>query len=483
MPLTRRHLLRHSACGFGSLALAGLLGEQQAHGASSQLAPNPLAPRPPHFAPKAKRVIFLYMSGGPSQMDTFDYKPLLQRDHGKPLPGGVPELQKAAGRRLGTLLGSPFKWAQHGQSGLHISELFPNVAHHADDLCVIKSMHTEGFDHANATLKFNTGAITSARPSMGSWITYGLGTDNASLPGFLTICPDRTRGTRNYSNAFLPAIYQGTAIGHDGTPTREADIRHLTNAELSPDLQREQLAFIQSLNRDHQQRASAGGQLEGLIQSFELAFRMQAEAPKWMGLESEPTHVLDSYGIGDDETDDFGRQCLMARRFAEAGVRFIQLTHTIRRRHNKIAQWDQHQYLEEGLRLNSNAVDKPIAALLADLKQRGLFDDTLVLWGGEFGRTSVLEMRGKDSTQWGRDHNPLGFTVWMAGGGVKGGYSHGATDDYGYRAVDNKVHIHDLHATILHLLGLDHERLTYRYAGRDFRLTDVYGNVVHDIIA
>ncbi len=483
MTLSRRAALKKASCGFGSLALASLLADQQASALPLGAGDHPLAIKPPHFAPRAKRIIFLFMAGGPSQMDTFDYKPLLQRDHGKPLPGGVPDLQKQVGRKLGTLLGSPFKWNRHGESGLWVSELFPRVAQHVDDLCIIRSMHTEGFDHANASLKMNTGSSTLPRPSMGSWITYGLGSENAALPGFLTLCPTRGRGARNHSNAFLPAVYQGTAIGHDGVATRDAVIENLTNKHLSEPEQQRQLEFIQSMNRDHQQRASAGGALEGLIQSFELAFRMQDELPQVMDLASEPQHLLDAYGIGNEETDDFARQCLSARRFAEAGVRFIQLNHTIKRRYNKIPDWDQHKDLEEGLRLNCNAVDQPIAALLDDLKQRGMLDETLVLWGGEFGRTSVFERRGDNPKLWGRDHNPLGFTMWLAGGGIKGGMAYGATDDYGYRAVENRVHIHDLHATMLHLLGIDHERLTYRYAGRDFRLTDVYGKVVEDILA
>ena len=477
-PVTRRHLLQNSSCGFGSLALASLCAEQAA--AETAAAAHPLAPRVPHFAPRAKRVIFLFMMGGPSHVDTFDYKPQLQQHDGSDIPGGVPKAQKVAGRKLGKLMGSPFRWQQHGQSGLWASELFPHVAVHMDDLCMIHSMHTEGFDHANATLKLHTGAVNLARPSLGSWVVYGLGSQNDSLPGFLTICPDRGRGTRNYSNAFLPSVYQGLAISHDGVPTRDATIRHLASTRLSPEVQLRQLDYLRTLNQEHRRRTADDDQLEGLIRSYELAFRMQTEAPRYIGTADESQQTLDMYGIGTEQTDDFGRQCLMARRFAEGGVRFIQLTHTIRHRYPGVANWDQHNDLVRDLHRNCLAVDRPIAALLTDLKQRGILDDTLVLWGGEFGRTPVGEHRSKAV---GRDHNPLGFTMWMAGGGVKAGYAHGATDDFGYRAAEDRVHIHDLHATILHLLGLDHKQLTYRHAGRDFRLTDVYGNVVQQILA
>ncbi|MEK6248696.1 MAG: DUF1501 domain-containing protein [Planctomycetales bacterium] len=476
-PLTRRHVLHSTACGFGSLALAGMCAQEAA---AANGAAGPLAPRPAHFTPRATRVIFLFMMGGPSHVDTFDYKPLLQQHDGGDVPGGIPEAQKAAGRKLGKLMGSPYRWKQHGQNGLWASELFPHVASHLDDLCMIHSMHTEGFDHANATLKLHTGAVSLTRPSVGSWIVYGLGSENESLPGFLTICPDRGRGTRNYSNAFLPSVYQGMAIGHDGVPTREATIRHLANTHLRPEVQRRQLAYLQKLNQQHQQRSTDVDQLEGRVRSYELAFRMQTEAPRYIGTAGESQQTLDMYGIGNDQTDDFGRQCLMGRRFAEAGVRFIQLTHTIRRRFPGVANWDQHNDLDRDLRRNCLAVDRPIAALLSDLKQRGMLDDTLVLWGGEFGRTPVGEHRNKAV---GRDHNPLGFTMWLAGGGVKPGYAHGATDEFGYRATEDRVHIHDLHASILHLLGVDHQRLTYRHAGRDFRLTDVYGKVVRQILA
>ncbi len=470
---SRRAMLKQAACGFGSLALADLCVSAANAGATSTT-------RPAHFPPKAKRVIFLFMSGGPSQMDTFDYKPKLQSDHGKDMPGGIPELQKKIGRRLKKLLASPFKWNQQGDAGHWISELFPHVARHADNLCVLKGMHTDGFDHGTATLRLHTGEDRQIRPSMGSWVTYGLGSENENLPGFIALSPlDRATGTRGYSSAFLPTEFQGTPIGRQGTPFKQATIRHLNNPNLSDSLQQLQLERLAERNRAHRQKAGADQQLEGLIQSFEMAYRMQRAVPELMDLSQESEATKKMYGIGREPTDDFGRQCLFARRLAEAGVRFIQLTHA--HRDSKTTIWDQHGYLVEGLTNNCARVDQPISALLTDLKQRGMLEDTLVWWGGEFGRTPVNEGRGGGKI--GRDHNPLGFTVWMAGGGVKPGFSYGATDDYGYYATEDRVHMHDMHATILHLLGLDHERLTYRHAGRDFRLTDVYGRVVHEIIA
>jgi hypothetical protein len=458
---TRRELLRRAACGFGSLGLAGL------------------ANAVPMMPARAKRVIFLYMSGGPSQMDTFDYKPELQKSHGKDLPFAIPRLQ--ASRQLGKLMASPFEFRQHGESGHRISEIFPHLAKHADRLCLLKGMHTNGFDHGQAQIKMATGAETLVRPSIGSWILYGLGSENRDLPGFISVCPMRSdRGTRGYSNAFLPAPCQGTVIGFEDIPAAKATISHLTNPRTTPDLQRAQLDLLADLNQAHQRRGLPDSRVEGVIESFELAFRMQAEAPDLMDMSGEPRSLLELYGIGSEPTDDFGRQCLMARRFAEAGVRFIQLTSTTRKIRPGVSDWDQHENLKEDLAFNAASVDKPIAALLTDLEQRGLLEDTLVWWGGEFGRTPLSQPSKGPA---GRDHNPAGFTMWLAGGGVKGGFAYGRTDDFGYRAVEDKVHMHDLHATILHLLGLDHERLTYRHAGRDFRLTDVYGNVVHPILA
>jgi hypothetical protein len=464
-PLSRRELLRRGGGGFAALALAGLLGEEsRALGADPH---NPLAVRAPHFPARAKRVIFLFMHGGPSQVDTFDPKPMLDRDDGKPLPFAKPRVVSSA---TGNLLRSPFRFARHGASGIAVSELFPHLAGCVDDLCVIRSMHGSNSRHGGALLELHTGSDTFVRPSMGSWITYGLGTENQDLPGFITICPSFTHGgVNNWSSAFLPAVYQGTPIGGTGIPADRARIPFITNTTTPRGLQRLELDLIQELNRDHLDQSGADAALEGRIASFELAFRMQAAAPEVQEISGESAETLRLYGLDQEPTRDFGRQCLMARRFAERGVRFVQVSHSYK--------WDQHDALRRDIVRNAREVDQPIAGLIKDLKSRGLLDDTLVLWGGEFGRTPTSQ--GKD----GRDHNPHGYTMWMAGGGVKPGLVHGLTDDYGYYAVDGKVHIHDLHATILHLMGLDHTKLTYRHAGRDFRLTDVHGEVVRELIA
>ena len=457
-PVSRREMLWRSSAGFAGVALAGLLGVN----AKAEGLDNPLAPKAPHFPARAKRVIFLFMHGGPSQVDTFDPKPLLDRDDGKPLPFAKPRVQFAA---TGNLMRSPWKFKKYGQSGIEVSELFPHVAEHVDDLCVINSMHGSNSAHGGALLKLHTGSDNFIRPSMGSWITYGLGSENQSLPGFVTICPSLGHGgLNNWSSAFLPASYQGTPIGHSGMPSEKAAISFIKNSETTPDLQRMQLDLLQAMNGEKKDDA-----LDARIKSFELAYRMQTAAPELQDISKETPETLKLYGLDQDQTKDFGRQCLMARRFAERGVRFVQVSHSYK--------WDQHGSLRKDHAKNALEVDKPIAGLLKDLKDRGLLHDTLVLWGGEFGRTPTQQ--GGD----GRDHNPDGFTMWMAGGGVKPGHKHGATDDYGYYAVQDKVHIHDLHATILHLLGLDHLKLTYTYAGRPFRLTDVAGDVVHDIIA
>lgn len=459
--LSRRELLRKCGCGFGYLALAALQ-ENAAQGAEG----GPLAPRPSHFVPRARRIIFLFMHGGPSQVDTFDPKPLLTRDNGKLLTESRPGDLLAPKSKL---LGSPWAFKKHGRSGLEISELFPEIAGHADDLCLVRSMHTNGQDHGQAVLKLHTGSNTQVRPSLGSWVVYGLGTENQNLPGFITISPPILNGgPQNYGAAFLPAVYQGTPIGSENSPLTEAQIRHIKNSQLPMDKQRQQLDFIQTINREHLQRAETDRQLEGIIESYELAFRMQLEAPKVTDLTTESQATLDLYGIGRPATDTFGRQCLLARRFAAQGVRFIQVNHAFK--------WDQHANLKRDHQRNATEVDRPIAGLLHDLNQSGLLRDTLVLWGGEFGRTPTAQGNSD-----GRDHNPHGFTMWLAGGGVKGGAVYGATDDYGYRALENKVHMHDLHATLLHALGIDHTQLTYRYAGRDARLTDVHGHVVQRI--
>ena len=465
--LSRRDLLRVSSTGFGSIALAGLLAQEQARAATvGAAASGPLAVKAPHFPARAKRVIFLFMHGGPSQVDTFDFKPLLKRDHGKPLPFARP---KVVSSETFNLLQSPWGFRQYGQSGAWVSDLFPEIAKCVDDICFIKSMHGSNSRHGGALLELHTGSDTFIRPSMGSWITYGLGTENSSMPGFLTICPTQSHGgANNFGSAFLPAPYAGTAIGSVGIPARDAKIPFITNAETPRAIQRMEIDYSQNMNRAQLALTGPDRELEGRIESFELAFRMQTEAPDLQDLSGESDATKRLYGLDNVVTEDFGRQCLMARRFSEKGVRFVQVSHTYK--------WDQHENLKRDHQQNAAEVDKPIAGLLRDMKARGLLKDTLVLWGGEFGRTPTAQ--GSD----GRDHNPEAFTMWMAGGGVKPGLSYGATDDYSYYSVENKVHFHDLHATILHLLGLDHQRLTYRYAGRDFRLTDVHGQVVNDVL-
>ena len=467
VPLSRRTMLRQSAAGFGSLALASMLANDS-DAAGKPI--DPLAVKPPHFPARAKRIIFLFMTGGPSHVDTFDPKPLLTRDDGKKLPFAKPRVQFNS---TGNLLKSPWKFAQHGKSGLWVSELFPNLAKRVDDLCMIHSMHGTNPAHGGAMLKLHTGSDNFVRPSIGSWVSYGLGTANANLPAFVTICPTLGHGgINNWSSAFLPAVYQGTPLGDASVPSDKARVKYIRNSVLSRDLQRLQLDRLGAMNREHQAKTGPEASLEARINSFELAFRMQTEIPKVEDLSGESAATRKLYGMNEPATANFGRMCLMARRFSEAGVRFVQVTHS-----DSNVQWDQHSDLKAGHEKNAREVDLPIAGLLHDLKQRGLLEDTLVWWGGEFGRTPTAE--GKN----GRDHNPEGFTMWLAGGGVKGGLRYGTTDDYGYYAAEDKVHIHDLHATILHLMGLNHERLTYRYAGRDFRLTDVEGNVVRKLFA
>jgi hypothetical protein len=469
--INRRQMLQSSALGFANLALAGLLSEageapRIAPSANRQTGDGPLTPRPPHHPGKAKRVIFLFMHGGPSQVDTFDYKPLLERDDGKPLPFARPRVVSS---ETGNLLKSPFRFAQHGQSGQWVSEVFPHVASCVDDLCIIRSMHGSNSRHGGALLELHTGSDTFVRPSMGSWITYGLGTENQNLPGFITICPTLTHGgVNNYASAFLPAVYQGTPIGNASIASERATIPFI-HGPTPRNIQRLELDFLADMNRECLGRTGPDAALESRIASFELAFRMQTAAPELQDISSETPETLKLYGLDQDRTRNFGRQCLMARRFAERGVRFIQVTHSYK--------WDQHDNLRRDVANNALEVDRPIAGLLQDMKRRGLLEDTLILWGGEFGRTPTAQ--GRD----GRDHNPQGFTMWLAGAGVHAGLAYGTTDDYGYYAETAKVHFHDLHATILHLLGLDHLRLTFRYAGRDFRLTDVHGEVVDGILA
>ena len=468
---SRRQLLKSSAAGFGFLALRAMLGEEStgARAALKTSSDDPLAPKPPHHTARAKRIVFLFMKGGPSHVDTFDPKPLLGRDHGKPLPFDLPKVTFA---KQGNLLRSPWKFKQYGQSGLPVSELFPQVARHVDDLCMLRSVHGTNPAHGGALLKLHTGTDQFVRPSIGSWVVYGLGTENQNLPAFVTICPTLAHGgVNNWGAAFLPAHCQGTPIGNASLAAAQANVKHIRNARLRRDEQRRQLDLISAMNRDHLEVAGRNRALEGRINSFELAFRMQTTMPDIQDLSSETAATMRLYGMDNAVTEDFGRQCLMARRFLERGVRYVQVTHS-----DSEVQWDQHANLYQGHTKNAAEVDKPIAGFLQDLKSRGLLDDTLVLWGGEFGRTPTAQGTN------GRDHNPHGFTMWMAGGGVKGGFAYGATDDYGYYAAENKMHVHDLHATILHLLGLNHEELTFHYAGRDFRLTDVAGHVATDIL-
>jgi len=452
--LSRRDWLKFGSCGFGSLALAGMTGNTAAAG--------PLSPGQPHFAPKAKRVIFLFMNGGPSQHDTLDYKPLLYQKDGK------------TGKNKQSLLAPLWQFAQHGDSGMWISDLLPHLAKQTHHLCVINSMQTDSRAHPLAIPLLHTGSFQFVRPALGSWVLYGLGNPNENLPGYVTIKPTRTfGGPSNYGCAFLPSTYQATRIGWEGRPVKDAVIRHLTSKEVVPGVAQGVLDFSQSLNRQLLTRTNQSPDIQGVIDSLRLSSDMQETLPDVLDLAQEPKETLELYGIGNERTDDFGRQCLMARRLVESGVRFVELASS---------GWDQHSGLDTVLPKRCQEVDQPIAALLIDLERRGLLDETLVFWGGEFGRQPETQLlAGKVAL--GRDHNAKGYTVWMAGGGVRGGLTYGATDELGYEAVEKPVHLYDLHATMLHLLGLDHKRLTYRYGGRDFRLTDVHGNVVHDIIA
>ena len=467
--LSRRQLLSAGACGFGSLALQGMLAPGAGAHQSSRLS----GPRLPMFPARAKRVIFVFMQGGPSHLETFDHKPELAARDGQSIEfTGVRfgTFGKVSSRRL---MGPLWRFAPHGQCGRMVSELFPHQARIVDDLCFVHSMHTEGVAHGPATLFLHTGATNLVRPSMGSWIQYGLGSINQDLPGFVTLGPSPSNGgPRNYSSAFLPSIHQGTALGLAGTPMAETRFRHLEGIGSGAEQQR-RLELVRSLDAAQLDRAGEDDRLEAEIEALELAFRMQAEAPQVLDLGSESEETLGLYGIGEKETDEFGRQCLMARRLSEAGVRFVQVNYADE---SPNPRWDQHENMPLHAR-HARATDKPVAGLVRDLKRRGLLEDTLVWWGGEFGRTPFAQ--GKN----GRDHNPRGFTTWLAGGGVKAGFALGATDEIGHHAVTDRVHMHDLHATILHLLGLDHERLTFAHAGRDFRLTDVHGRVVRELLA
>jgi len=470
---TRRSWLQTSGCGFGSLALGGLLANQRVQAETS--AAHSLVQQQPMFPATAKRVIFIFMQGGPSQVDSFDYKPeLIARDKKTIDFTGVrfSTFGKVSQRPLMKPL---WKFRQYGDCGQHVSELFPEIANHVDDLCFLKGMHTEGVAHGPSTLFLHTGATNLVRPSFGSWLMYGLGTENQNLPGFVQLQPSDTKGgPRNYASAFLPSVCQGTAIGRANRSIDQMTIDHIRNVQLSEEQTQQRFQLTQQLNKAQlQRRAAADDHLEAVIKSYELAWRMQAKAPTVLDLTSETQATQQMYGIGNAPTDAFGKQCLLARRLSESGVRFVQVNYADE---SPNPRWDQHSNMPKHME-HATATDKPVAGLLADLKQRGLLEDTLVWWGGEFGRTPFSQSND------GRDHNPRGFTVFLAGGGMKRGFSYGATDEIGHEAVEGKIHMHDLHATILHALGMDHEQLTYQHAGRDFRLTDIYGRVVHDLFA
>ncbi len=451
--LSRRSLLRSASAGFGYLALAGLVGQQTLKvRAAEKDASNPLAPKKPNFPVKAKRVIFIFMEGAMSQVDTFEYKDALQKNGGKAGPGG------------GTLTASKFKFQQYGQTGSWFSELLPNIAQHADKLCWLRGLHTDTPAHPQAVVQLHTGSANAAltRPSMGAWLLYGLGTDNQDLPGYITINPPPNfGGAVNYGSAFLPAYYQGTRITDQG---------YLPNlkAAASSGLQRQQLDLIQAMNRDLASKPGAPDPVDGIIKSYELGFRMQSKVPELLDISKEPQKVRDAYGVKAGPAGSFARQCLMARRLSEAGVRFVEICQS---------GWDHHNNLHKGLIDRCGSIDQPTSALLTDLEQRGLLEDTLVLFGSEFGRQPTAQ--GVD----GRDHNITGYSMFLTGAGVKKGFTFGGTDEYGIKAVEGRMHTNDLHATLLALMGLDHERLTYRYAGRDFRLTDVAGEVTKEIFA
>ena len=470
--LTRREMLGRMGNGFATLGLMSVLGGSAfASQTKSSASSNPLLPRKPHFPGKAKRVIFLFMNGGPSQVDTFDPKPALIKYNGQVVPLNLP-----TERRTGAALASPYQFKKYGQSGIEVSEIFPNVAKHVDDMCIIRSMHADVPNHEPSLMLMNCGESRQIRPSMGSWVLYGLGTENQNLPGYIAMCPGGypIQETQNWQSGFLPGVLAGTYIDPNQTDIEKL-VENIKNRYTLDSDQRSQLDLLQTLNREHQVKRAADPLLESRIQSFELAYRMQSEATDAFDVLRESEQTREMYGPG-----NFARSCLIARRLAERGVRFIQLYH------GEGQPWDSHDDLAVAHRNLAKECDQAIGALLTDLKQRGMLEETLVIWGGEFGRTPTVELptpganAGKMN---GRDHNHYGFTMWMAGGGVKGGTIYGSTDEFGFKAEENPVHVHDLHATILHLLGFDHTKLTFRQAGRDFRLTDVHGNVVQGVIA
>ena len=477
-PVTRRDALCRIGSGFGMMAFAGLVGDSLSAAGLTQGKPGaPKLSKGLHHPARAKHVIFLFMNGGLSQVDSFDPKPLLAKHHGQPLPGGT----VATERKTGTLMQSPFSFSRYGKSGLEVSELFPHVGACADDICVIRSMHTDIPNHEPSMLMMNTGHIQVGRPSIGSWLTYGLGSDNENLPGYVVLCPDvpTTVGPPLWNSAFLPAVHQGTFIpskverpdqivGKDFDPKKL--VSFINHKDFTLAEQRRELDLLKSL--DGLAGVPADPQLDAAISAMETAYRMQTEAPDVFDIRKESKATLELYGPGST-----ARGCLMAVRLVERGVRMVQVYYA------KGDPWDAHSDIQQH-RKNAKDSDQGFAAVVKDLKSRGLFDDTIVVCGSEFGRTPVVEVGGGAGTQAsGRDHNPFGFSVWLAGGGIKGGITHGATDDFGFKAIEKPVHVHDLHATILHLLGIDHTKLTYRYSGRDFRLTDVSGTVIHDILA
>jgi len=463
--LSRRELLACGGCGFGLMALADLFADDIRTTAAPDPVAGPYAVRAPHHPACSKRIIFLYMPGGPSHVDLLDPKPRLNKENGKPLPFEKPKLERT---KTGNLLASPWKFSKRGEAGIEVSELLPGLASQIDDVCVIRSMLADNINHTGAALQMCTGEQAFSRPSMGSWLTYGLGTENQNLPSFVVVSPAAVfQGSQLWASSFLPSTYQGTLIRDLNKP-----IANLNDPSGSLERQRSKLDALKQLNTIHKRDRTINSQLDARIASFELAFRMQREAPEAFDLSQENAAMHRMYGTDEPTTELFGRQCLLARRLVERGVRFVQLFDA-----PKNNSWDHHRDIKNRLPERCRAVDQPIAALLADLKSRGLLEDTLVLWGGEFGRTPTAEGTN------GREHHPFGFTMWMAGGGIRGGMVHGATDEFGWHAVESIVHVHDLHATILHLMGLDHERLTFRHGGRDYRLTDVYGRVVSEILA
>jgi hypothetical protein len=470
---TRREFVWQMGGGFAGLALTALLDGEGFFNSRASADSTPLAPRKPHFPTKAKACIFLMMNGGPSQVDTFDPKPMLEKHAGQPLPADK-KFINSGGRKVGFLTPSFRKFHPGGKSGLPVSDFFPEVRKHADKLCVIRSCHTDSHAHGSALVMMNTGKTFIGRPSLGSWAVYGLGTENQNLPGYVVILDKRggpISGQPNWSSGFMSAAYSGTLFRPVGDPI--LDLRG--PAHLSREAQRSQLDLLAKLNQEHLDARPGGAELAARIQSYELAFRMQSATPEAVDLSKEPQTLLDAYGVGKQPTDEFGRNCLVARRLVERGVRFVQLYSG---GGHLEETWDAHASIEKNHGQHAGEVDRPIAALLADLEQRGLLESTLVVWGGEFGRMPFSEGKGEP----GRNHNPYGFSMWLSGAGVKGGTSYGATDDLGFEAVENRVHLHDLHATILHLMGLDHEKLTYFHQGRNERLTDVYGKVIHEVL-